>query len=273
MKPVPDGLTHDQDQVLTGLTRDLESDSRIEGAWLVGSLARGLGDRFSDLDVLVAVPESLLPGIVDGWPARASSLVDVAFARTVYSAPRGTTFTHVTSGYVRFDVTFTTPDLARNSSRNALPLVGSSPVDLSVGEPDGRGPDADRVRKLSEEFLRVLGLLPVVIGRREYLVGASGAALLRSMLMDLCAELTSAEYRGGAMRLEKILSPGHLEVLRSLPPLVWTREAVIDLHLACASRFLPVARRASEDLGLVWPQAFEDAVRNHLRRELDLELS
>lgn len=74
------------------------------------------------------------------------------------------------------------------------------------------------------------------------------------------------------MRLERVLSADQLETLGGLPPLLWTRDAAIDLHLACAAHFLPAARRAYDDLGLPWPQAFENAVRSQLRRELDLAL-
>lgn len=74
------------------------------------------------------------------------------------------------------------------------------------------------------------------------------------------------------MRAEKVLSADQLEILHGLPPLLWTRDAAIAVHMACARQFLPAARRAHDELGLAWPQAFEDAVRDHLRRELDLTI-
>lgn len=274
MDAIPDELTDGQRRLLSHVVGFLESDSRIEGAWLVGSLARRLGDRFSDVDVLIAVAQRALASLVEEWPGRAGLLVDLAFVRPAYSTPASTTFTHVTSDYVRFDLTFATTSEAVTHAPDGISLLAASPNDSGRAESDnGPGPSGDRVQKLAEEFLRVLGLLPVVIGRREYLVAASGAALLRSMLMDLFRELAPPGYRGGAMRLEKALSPDQLEILYGLPPLLWTRDAAIDLHLACARRFLPAARQAYGDLGLSWPQAFEDAVRNHLQRELDLALS
>ncbi|MFZ0215422.1 MAG: hypothetical protein WAM30_05715 [Candidatus Dormiibacterota bacterium] len=271
MKTIPEGLSSGQRGVLTRLIEHLESDSRVEAAWLVGSLGHGLGDRFSDVDLLTAVSESALPAVVDEWPACSASLVDLAFARTVYSAPSGTTFTHVTSDYVRFDVTLTTTHRALENTQGGIALLASVPIDSDAAGPDEPpGVAADRVQKLSEEFLRVLGLLPVVIGRQEYLVAASGAALLRSMLVDLFRELAPPGYRGGAMRWERTLSLDQLEILRGLPSLDWTRDAVIDLHLACAREFLSAARRAYEALGLTWPQSFEDAVRLYVDRELGL---
>lgn len=48
------------------------------------------------------------------------------------------------------------------------------------------------------------------------------------------------------------------------------RERRLTLHLAGASRFSPIARRAYEDLNLAWPEPFEAAVRSYLQRELDL---
>lgn len=273
METVPDGLTHEQRQVLARVVGYLEADARIEAAWLTGSLARGLGDRFSDVDVCAAVAERALREVVEEWPARAPSVVDLAFTRRLSTTSTGATFTHVTPDYGRFDVTFITTDQARKSASGGIPLLESSSVDLHLGSPGERSsPSADRVSKLSEEFLRVLGLLPVVIGRNEDLVAASGAALLRSMLMDLFLELAPPGYRGGAMRAEKVLSADQLEILHGLPPLLWTRDAAIALHVACARQFLPAARQASDELGLAWPQAFEDAVRDHLCRELDLTI-
>lgn len=274
MNAVPPGLSSGQSRVLRRLLGCLEPDPRIEAAWLIGSLGRGLGDRFSDVDVLAGVAESALPGVVEEWPARAASLVGTAFGRPLSSVAGGTAFTHVTPDYVRFDVTFATTSRALDVARGGTPLFGPPSIGAEPAETGGpSSPAADRVRKLSEEFLRVLGLLPVVIGRREYLVAASGAALLRSMLMDLFRELGPPGYRGGAMRLERTLSPEQLEILRGLPPLLWTRDAAIELHVACARRFLPAARGAYEDLELIWPQAFEDAVRHHLDRELGLTLA
>ena len=271
MATVPDGLTSEQSQLLARLVARLESDARVEGAWLVGSLARGLGDRFSDLDLHAAVDEGLLREVVEEWPARAPSVVDIAFARPVYSTRTSTTFTHVTPDYVRFDVTFITTRKALMSAGRGIPLLNSSPIHPPMAEPDDEPSiSSDRISKVSEEFLRVLGLLPVVIGRGEYLVAASGAALLRSMLMDLFREVAPPGYRGGAMRAEKTLSSAQLEILQGLPPLLWTRDAAIDLNMACARHFLPTARRAHDNLGLAWPQAFEDAVRHHLYRELGL---
>lgn len=273
MDRVPVGLSRGQGQVLHHLLGYLESDARIEAAWLAGSLGRRLGDRFSDVGLLTAVAGGGLPGVVEEWPARVATLVDLAFTQTVYSAPGGTNFSHITSEYVRFDVTFTTATRALELARGCISLLASPSAEPDSARPDDApGPDATRVRKLSEEFLRILGLLPVVIGRQEYLVAASGAALLRSMVMDLFRELSPPGYRGGAMRLERTLSSAQLGILHGLPPLFWTRDAVIDLHVACAYRFLPAAKRAYADLGLAWPHAFEDAVRAHLRRELGLSL-
>lgn len=226
METVPDGLTHDQGRVLMCLTGHLEGNSRVEAAWLVGSLARGVGDRFSDVDVVAAVAQGALRGVVDEWPSRAASLLDLAFARAAYSAPTGTTFTHVTAAYVRFDVTFVSTSEAPKRVRGGISLLASSPVDSrTTGSDDPPSPAADRVRKLSEEFLRVLGMLPVVIGREEYLVAASGAALLRSMLTDLLGELAPPGYRGGAMRLERTHSRGDRSAPRLRAPVPSRREA------------------------------------------------
>ena len=69
------------------------------------------------------------------------------------------------------------------------PLI--DPDDLHSALPDDLPPGAPkpaRVQGLIEEFIRVLGLLPVAIGRGEHVVAARGAGLLRDKLIDLMLE-------------------------------------------------------------------------------------
>lgn len=78
----------------------------------------------------------------------------------------------------------------------------------------------------------MLGLLPVVIGRGEFVVGQSGVGLLRSMLIDVMLEEVAVEDRGGALHLNQLLPAHRQQVLTDLPPIRATRDSVIAGHVA-----------------------------------------
>jgi hypothetical protein len=127
------------------------------------------------------------------------------------------------------------------------------------------------VRLLVEDFLRVLGLLTVVVNRGEYLVGVDGAMLLRRYLIDLMLA-ESTVTRGGVLRLNNLLAPDQRRTLDELPPLAPTRESVIDAHLACARAFRPLAWRLLSQRGIDYPEQFDTATLAHLNRSLGIRL-
>jgi hypothetical protein len=118
----------------------------------------------------------------------------------------------------------------------------------------------------------VLGLLPVVVGRQEYVVAASGVGLLRGLLIQLMLQDVAIEDRGGALKLAGVLPADRLQALADLPAVEATRESVIAGHLACAQLFLPLARQIAKACDADWPTELEQALRDHLRRTLALEL-
>jgi len=123
-------------------------------------------------------------------------------------------------------------------------------------------------REMTQEFLRVLGLLPVVLGRDELVTAATGAGLLRQMLTTLLRYRAEGDRLSGALHLSRVLPPVELAALAALPPVYAERGSVVRLHLACAAMFLPVAR---ELLGEAYPFALEAACWAHLRAHLPVE--
>jgi len=120
----------------------------------------------------------------------------------------------------------TTPNAILSRTRSTVsPLYDPQGLTAGLREQDSpKQPDPDRVASISREFLRVLGLLPVVVGREEFVVGQSGAGLLRSMLIDLMLEDVAVEDRGGALHLNLLLPAERRQNLADLPPLQATRE-------------------------------------------------
>src|SRR5579872_1031017 len=64
-------MTPQQRRLADRISEVLQSDARIEAAWLAGSLGRNEGDAFSDVDIIVLCPDGLAneiaatPGLLD----------------------------------------------------------------------------------------------------------------------------------------------------------------------------------------------------------------
>ncbi|MFI5692225.1 nucleotidyltransferase domain-containing protein [Kribbella sp. NPDC051586] len=266
-----DGTADHGQQDLIGRARQvLSQDDRVLGVWLVGSHGRGTEDQFSDVDLWVVVSADDVEGFCDDWPKIADEIAPTVFQRAIGRR----IFNQITPDWLRFDVTVGTPDAIGNRSRStAKPLYDPNGLSAGLGEQGApKQPDPERVEAITREFLRVLGLLPVVVGREEFVVGESGAGLLRQMLVDLMLEDVAVEDRGGALHLNLLLPVERQQILIDLPPLQATRESVITAHVAYATAFLPLARTLHTTCGRPWPEALETAARRHLFTTLSIDL-
>lgn len=259
-----------RDELLARIAAVLADDGRVEAAWLAGSLGRGEGDRWSDVDVFAAASDERRDALVADWETVAARI-----SPTVLLQRANGVFTHVTPEWLRFDVAIGGPSDVATRSRAAHRLLfdhaGLDGCLLPQTEPTP--PSRARVEGLTREFLRILGLLPVVLGREELEVAASGAGLVRMLLVQLLLEEAGGDTRGGALRLRSALAPDRLGLLRDLPAIAATRESAIAVHVACTRAFLSVARDLATRTGATWPRDLEAAALTHLRRELGIDLS
>jgi hypothetical protein len=184
-------------------------------------------------------------------------------------------FNQVTADWLRFDVSVITPaSVDRYTASAVRPLFDKDDLYARLrqkGEP--LAPSGPRIQELTKEFMRILGLLPVVLGREEYAVSASGSGLIRMLLIQLMTEDVAVEDRGGALHLRGLLPDAQLAAIDELPPILATRESAIAVHMAVARLFLPLARDLSKRTGTPWPDALESALRAHLESQLGLKLS
>ncbi len=260
-----------QEDLIERARHVLGGDDRVLGVWLVGSYGRDTNDQFSDVDLWVVVAGRDAESFCDDWPGTSDKIAPTVFRREVAGRR---IFNQVTPNWLRFDVSVGTPDTIADRSRSTVkPLYDPNGLSADLSDPGPpRQPDPGRVESISQGFLRVLGLLPVVVGREEFAVGQSGAGLLRDMLIDVMLEDVAIEDRGGALHLNRLLPADRQQILSDLPALQATRESVIAAHVACATVFLPLARDLHGRCGLDWPQEFEDAARRHLMTTLSVEL-
>jgi hypothetical protein len=159
-----------------------------------------------------------------------------------------------------------------HDSAGLKPLFNRGSVTLSAHPNRPYRTTAEALRKLVEEFIRICGLSPVAVGRREYLLMLAGVQLLRQMTMDLMLEENgvSPAARGGALRRNPFLTAQQRLELENAPPLVATRDSALEGHAYLTGIFLPRARRLAARIGMDWPTAFEEATRRHLEKKIGL---
>lgn len=255
--------------LLARILAALADDPRVLAAWLIGSLACGAGDEYSDLDLLLAVEDAALPVLADGWRDFLAGVAPTVYAQRL-GAPGKPTITAVTPEWLRFDLTLAAASRQEHSDPVAVLLFDHPGVAeratfgvRSAADPRARLPD------LAADFIRSLGLLPVIAGREEYVVGQEGAAILRRRLVELLL-LENDAPRGGVKRLNPLLTDEQRATLAALPLPAPTRDAVIASQLAHARVFLPRARALLARHGLPYPDEFEQATRRHLQAALGI---
>lgn len=265
-------LTERQRTVQDAVARLLQSVDGVEAAWLAGSLGRGVGDAFSDVDILALGAPGRTAEISGKVAQGLTQVLEPVLLNRLYG---GLVLNVVTTDWDRFDVSFIEPpSLTRYHADWLTPLFNHGTHAPPPGAPPPYRTTPEAVLALVNEFFRVLGLLAVGVGRREWLLGLTGVDLLRRMTLDLMLEengIGPAE-RGGALRRDAFLTEDQRRDLAGLSPVVADREGIIAANAEVAAIFLPRARRLAAAAGADWPEAFEAATRRHLRRRVGLDL-
>ncbi len=262
-------MTPDQQSLLEALETALRPEARIGSAWLTGSLGAGRGDPWSDVDITLVVAADDLPGMLsdlmraDG-PLPATALRLSQFGRLV----NGTT-----PDLLRFDLVLTTPDeFARQDPAGVRLLFGDAghaPPERPALSQDPAAA-ARRIGALVTEFLRILSLAPVAMGRREWVVMQDGVGHLRRLLIELMLEENGVGpgERGGAKKLYPFLNAEQIAELEGIIPPRAIEAELLAANRDLRDRFLPRARRVAADRGATWPADWEAAVMSGLARDL-----
>lgn len=259
--------TPDQQALIDRAQALLETESRVEAAWLAGSLGAGGGDEWSDVDLLVLVADGAFPAVS---ATLADRLDEVAPTVLVNRLHGGIVLNAVTENWDRFDLTFTEANGLSGHDASRL----RSLFNRSGREPPRKTPEPPplRVTQLATEFLRVLGLTPVAVGRGEYQLALTGQEHLRRMTFDLFLDINGVPLtaRGGALKRLPMLTADQRAALAALPATGPDRAGAIDGNLAWARLFLPAARAFAAAHGAAWPERLEQATRRRLEATLGI---
>lgn len=247
----------------------LGADERVRAVWLSGSVARGNADAASDLDFIVTVADEHHASFSEEWENWLAAITDTVLAKPLAFAPGS--FYSVTPDWHRLDVVVErVSDISRSMFRSRQAVLDRDGLATLVPPDDPAPPPAPgKVAALVEEFLRIHGLLPVIVVRQDWLLGVEGVHTLRSLLYQLFVEANAPHAVTGVKRWSEKLSNDQRRVLETLPTGEATRDGVIDGHLALVGAFRAHAPAICERLGVPWPHRLERATYAHVERQLE----
>ncbi|HEX3812672.1 MAG TPA: nucleotidyltransferase domain-containing protein [Mycobacteriales bacterium] len=262
LRPLPATYHRLLDKVLA----TVEPDDRIRALWLSGSLARGVADAGSDLDLLIAVRDDALPEFVDGWQEWLATITPTIVARPLPHAPGS--FYSTTVDCARLDVVIeSVRDLAGSAHRTRLVVLDRDGLDSTVPQPKPPAqPDPERMDFLVEEYFRQLAIFPAaVVAREDWLLGIEGVHNARLMLYQLFVEANQPLPAMGVKQWTSKLTAAQRDVLQGLPAVAPTRDSVIAAMHATVEAFAHAGREALVAAGRTWPAELADAVDAGLR--------
>ncbi|AHF84216.1 DNA polymerase III subunit beta [Rhizobium leguminosarum bv. trifolii WSM1689] len=260
-----------QEQFIEKIRQVVSGDPRVVGLFLAGSFGKGQADTYSDIDLLAVVARDDQAEFSGAWRQQLEKIAPIVFWNELGKEER--VFNAITDQWQRIDLGVVDEGALKKRSQDSLkPLIDRHGLyDTLPATTPWSGPNKEYLTYLINEFIRVFGLLAVANGRGEYLLSVAGVDLLRMMLFNLLSEEVERADKGGMLAWSRRLSEEQLDLLATIPPAAPTRQSIIDAHLACASAFLPRARRMAERWEIEWPQRFEDATWRHLEREVGMK--
>jgi hypothetical protein len=254
-----------QQELIEQVARRMADLPELKALFVGGSYGNRTADTYSDVDLIALAAPSDLAVLGARWRQVLESIEPIVYWNELGRGP--ILLNAITQDWLRCDMlimelaSFT--GRAKTTVRPLIDRAGCFEALPPILPP--RTPDPKRVLELVNEFIRVIGLLPVAVGRGEHFMAATGTGLLRDLLMKLMLE-ELPQPTGGALHPSRILPATDMAILESLPFPGPERSAVIDAHFVIARAFFPRARTLSVRLGIAWPKPFEAATLAHLRR-------
>lgn len=258
-----------QQELIKRIIEILKQDTAIESAWLCGSFGRGDADNYSDIDVLLLVSEEKIDTVFSSLLDKAARIDTVLYSKKL---AHSRTLNVITRDWLRYDLTLMTLEQMQKSQLGRLrPLFGEvAPQGLDIDKKSSITPET--VQDIANEFIRVLGLMPVAIGRNELVVAQTGTNILRELLIRLMVHENDPQPARGALSLSKSLTTEQISRLVSLPAVSARKGHIRAANKFIAETFLPLGRKMVRKTGATWPEDFEKATLQYLERELGLRI-
>ena len=260
----------DHQSTITTIASTLQDIPQIRALFLSGSYGNGRADAYSDIDFVLVATDGATDDVAGHWrrAVEHSGEVVLWWDRTA----RTSLINAITNDWTRTDVIILKPEHMGGQHQSGLkPLFDHDDIyaTLPAAATQSKTPAARLVYQF-EEFIRILGLLHLAVGRQEYINGVLGVFHLRNLLVELLIEETSAPDRGGVLHLNRLITDAQKDVLTALPPPIAERDAMIDAHLAYAKAYLPRARAMAQQRNITWPERFEKVTWQKLNETLGI---
>ncbi|MEO3998168.1 hypothetical protein [Mesorhizobium sp. CAU 1732] len=258
----------------------LAGETQLKALFLGGSFGRRTQDEFSDLDFIGLAEIADHKAVSDLWRGMIDAYSPVVF----WSARIGDTtlINAITTDWLRVDLWLLgRQSFVERTKSGAIPYAQSTLIPVIDGanvmadlppHPALPASSPGQVEYTINEFIRVLGLIAVGMGRGELVLGVTGAGLLRDLLTRLMVEETASPDRGGMLHLSRTITPAQMDELLALPYPRPNRGEILVAHGALARAFFPKAKRLALQLRIEWPAPFEEATKEHLRRAFGSEM-
>lgn len=248
-------------ELLGRVSTVLQDDRRVAALWLSGSVARGVADAGSDLDLIVTVADAHF----DDWVATLRGLLERQVEPVIVVAIPGMrgSYACTTSECLRLDVVSEmVTELTDTPFRRRLVVFDEGTLVDRIPAPGNEpGPDPDRLLSMVREFFRLMAIFPAaVVAREDWLLGQEGAHALRGLLYQLFVELNQPLPAMGIKRWSAKLTEDQRSVLAALPLPTPDRESVVTATHLLGQAFTSHARQAQLSVGSEWPDQAEAAV-------------
>jgi hypothetical protein len=256
----------EQQALITRITEALNPDPRIRALFLSGSFGTGTNDAYSDVDLLAVLEAEHHQAFAEDWKRILGGIAPVVYWNTL---PHALVVNAITEDWTRCDIEIAVPDpFPRKAQNQVRPLIDRDDLYPRLPREAQFVPRPERIAYAINDFIRIMGLLVLAMGREEYLTGVTGVQLLRQYIIDLMIIEHKYPDPGGILHLNRLLDDKQKQDLSTLAVPSPTRPSIIAAHLSAARVFFPRARALAEEYGLEWPSVFEAATRHNLARHL-----
>lgn len=255
-----------QQRCIAAATQILPDCPGVRAVWVGGSLARGEGDQFSDVDLNCLVSKDSLEFWRHRWSDVISELVGpLTMARTINDSIIGGF--SVTRDWEHVDLivhqleTFVRP-AAYHVLYDPARLVDSAP---------SRPVESDKSMSagdMSEFFFYLTGSFATLIGRGELTLAQNSVLSLRQWLIQLMFVENGRKPIGGARRLNNYLTAEQQEDLEKIGMIL---DSPQQISASAAKVFYSFAGRAKQLTvidGSTFPEPMFHVAERHLRRTL-----
>jgi len=257
----------DQKTLIARVVDGFGGDPRLAALFLSGSFGTGTADAFSDVDLLAIADPADHEALAADWRRALEAIAPIVHYNRL---PHALVLNAITDDWLRIDLHIANRDHLAHAAQDSLkPLVDRNKLYATL-RPETPEParNPGRLGWMVGEFIRILGLTPVAIGRNEVELMTVGNTFLRRFLTDLLTIEVNPRIPGGMLHLSRVLDPGRMAVLASVPLPQLSADSAIESNLALARVFMPRAKALCASLGVAWPSTFESATRRNLQRAL-----